>query len=111
MRRVFLTEEQIRYMASHLNEAQNAVNIAVDLKNGEDVNTAVKKAKTDADMSAPGVDKNFVIQGSELNEEENECNDYVCTKRDIKKKKLENLKKECKTYTKAQIKEEAVRKS
>lgn len=59
--------KKVNFTLEQINEV---LNVAVDVKNG-DVNTSIQNAKKETDRSVgSGVERNYVISGDELNEED-----------------------------------------
>lgn len=69
--------KKIKFTINQINEV---LNVSVDVQNN-DVASSIQKAKTETDRTVgSGVERNYVISGDELNEDENSYSEDVFTK-------------------------------
>ena len=70
MKRIYITENQLK-KALKLKET---INMSVDKKPGQDLDSAARDAFNQAKKDAPGADINLVVSGEELNEDVEDVN-------------------------------------
>lgn len=69
--------KKIKFTVNQINEV---LNVSVDVQNN-DVATSIQKAKTETDRTVgSGVERNYVISGDELNEDENSYSEDIFSK-------------------------------
>lgn len=70
MKRIFITESQLKEAL----KLKETINMSVDKKPGQDLDSAARDAFNQAKKDAPGADINLVVNGEELNEDVEDVN-------------------------------------